>query len=635
MSNFDDSFLIIPNYDGEPLLRRMLPSVDCPRDRILLVDLESSDGSAAFASKSGCQVLSIPRPSSYCRALNVGVKWAIERNARYIALSNNDVTFTTPVIGPLLRCLHQERRLGVVAPTQIVAERTPPHNLARVIKYRSSWDLERLQFMHDVTCPENQPLLLEADFCEFTTVVIPAAVFSEVGLLDEEFGFFYEDADFCFRAGLKGWRCAYLQTAQIIHYQGSTISAVKGFDKKNYISVNSEFFFKKHSVPGVNFAPLDEDDASELSSWPIASHSLFSALRKYGLIEKDGSRMVYNHPGDDDSEILFPLWETDQLPKEWVPLLSHYRHVLVASEFNRRTFAKHHPSVHKIGLGAEPDQMSPWGDAFRISENKIFLSVFRDQYRKGFDVLLKAWIDAGLWRGSCELVAYSPNLDYRKYINHPGVLLRNANFVSAYDQECKVRYLSPNRDIGISEMSKIYRSADYFVLNSRGEGFGLPVVEAMACGIPSIIPAYSATEEFVTPGGCLKIEGKPVLANYSDKGFGDVGHWWEPDAASLCNAFERAASLSDGERKAMGEIGRQHVLSNFTWRHSAVRFHHFCRNHLHSRQSSAPPITSFRYATRFWQRQASRAALLSQLLRQKQFGRALVRVGRFLQKRGY
>src|ERR1700732_3479164 len=97
-SDFDDFFLVIPNYDGKSLLRRMLPSIDCPRDRILIVDIESKDGSAAFAIDNGCHVITLSRPSSYCQALNAGIRWALERNAAYLGLSNNDVLFATPVI---------------------------------------------------------------------------------------------------------------------------------------------------------------------------------------------------------------------------------------------------------------------------------------------------------------------------------------------------------------------------------------------------------------------------------------------------------------------------------------------------------------------------------------------------------
>src|SRR5262249_12768641 len=211
-----------------------------------------------------------------------------ERKARYIGLSNNDVTFATPVLGPLIETLARERHLGIVAPTQVVASRRPAHKLASVVKYRSAWNLSSLHFDHDINCPDHQPLLLEADFCEFTTVVIPSAVFAEVGLLDEQFGFYYEDADFCLRAGLKGWRCAYLQTCQIIHYQGSTVSQVQGFDKAHYLETNLRLFHQKHATPGVFFEEVD--NAEEFSSCQIASHFLRNVMQKYGLIDKDAQR---------------------------------------------------------------------------------------------------------------------------------------------------------------------------------------------------------------------------------------------------------------------------------------------------------------------------------------------------------
>jgi len=630
--DFGEFFLVIPNYGGEALLRRMLPSIDCPRDRILIVDIDSKDRSVAFAKESGCQVINVPRPSSYCRTLNIGIQWALEHKAKYIGLANNDVVFATPVISPLIEALRHERRLGMVAPTQVVAGRKPPNKLANVIKYRSHWDLGSLQFEHDISCPDGQPVLLEADFCEFTTVLIPAAVFADIGLLDEEFGFFHEDADFCFRAGLKGWRSAYLQTSQIIHYEGSTLSRFTSFDKDAHIAGNRRRFHQKHCAPGVFFEEVA--DAGAYSSWPISSHFLLCALNKYGLINQNGPKMVFNHPDDDDYDIVFALWETDDLPKGWAARLAHYSHVLVASDFNREVFQKYHPSVHKIGLGVEPDHMNPWGGAYRFSERKTFLSVFRNQYRKAFDVSVKAWVASGVWRENCELIAYSPNLDPHPCLSGAAETLRTDDFVSVFDREYKIRYLRPNREFAFPELSRIYRGADFFVLNSRGEGFGLPVVEAMACAVPCIIPDYGATAEFVSAEGCIAISGRPVPADYSDRGFTDVGCWWEPDVTGLSNAFKRGAAMAESERRGMGENGRQHVLSNFTWRHCAVRFHQF-RRRLPASERSIPPVRIRASTSRFWLRQFRRLALAFRLLRASQFGRLLVLVGRFLQRRGY
>jgi glycosyltransferase involved in cell wall biosynthesis len=377
------------------------------------------------------------------------------------------------------------------------------------------------------------------------------------------------------------------------------------------------------------------DNADELSSWPIASHFLCNTLHRYGLIDKNGPKMVYNHPNDDDCDILFTMWETDALPRHFIDRLGHYRHVLVGSNFNQRVFNNHHPSVHKIGLGVDPDRMNPWGGAFRFSDRKTFLSVFRDQYRKAFDVTVKAWIASGLWKDDCELVAYSPNLDHRRYMSGPGEVLRDANFVSTFDKEHKIRYLKPNRDIAFSEMSRIYRGSDFFVSSSRSEAFGLPVAEAMACGIPCIIPDYGACEEFVTPEGCISIPGRSAVADYSDKGFGDVGHWWEPDTAALSSAFKRAAALDEAECGAMGEAGRQHVLSQLTWRHAAFRFHEFSRQQLSGASRSVTAGGRGAATRRHWTRQFGRAALMLDLLRRGQLGRVLVLVGRFLQRRGH
>jgi glycosyltransferase involved in cell wall biosynthesis len=628
-----DFCLVVPNYDGKFLLQRMLPTLDCPRNRILIVDIDSKDGSGAFAVDSGCNVIGLSRPSSFCQAVNAGVRWALDRKAKYIGISNNDVVFTTPVIGPCLDALESEKLLGIIAPTQVVAQSKPPYELTSAIKYRCTWDLAAARFEHDLVCPENQPRMLEADFCEFTMVVIAAAVFHDIGLLDEQFGFYYEDADFCFRAQLAGWRSAYLQTCQIVHYDGSTISATPKFQKDAYISANRALFHQKHSVRGICFDQVDTIGVS--SSWSVVNHFLFTHLKRYGLIEQSGPKMIFNHPNYDDYDILFTIWETDQIPRDWIKRLEHYRHVIVASDFNQRTFRKYHPEVHKISLGIDPDSMSPWGDTFRFSCRKTFLSVFREQHRKAFEITRRAWIDSGLSAHNCELVAYAHGLDPMKFPSSHMDILRDGNFVAVFDAEHNIRYVSPNRRFSFTEMGKIYRGADFFVLNSRSEGFGLPVAEAMACGVPCIVPNYSSTEEFISPDGCIPISGRRVLADYSDKGFTDVGHWWEPESADLTRAFELAASMSDSDRKIMGEKGRQHVLSEFTWRHSAMGFYHLCRELPVGEKRGISASVGAKRTPSSTLILLRRAALIARLLRLRQFGKALLLIGGFLQRRGF
>jgi glycosyltransferase involved in cell wall biosynthesis len=58
---------------------------------------------------------------------------------------------------------------------------------------------------------------------------------------------------------------------------------------------------------------------------------------------------------------------------------------------------------------------------------------------------------------------------------------------------------------GVSEhtLNSVYNSFDIFTLPTRGEGFGLPVLEAMSCGVPIVVTDYSAHPEWCKEGGIL------------------------------------------------------------------------------------------------------------------------------------
>ena len=61
----------------------------------------------------------------------------------------------------------------------------------------------------------------------------------------------------------------------------------------------------------------------------------------------------------------------------------------------------------------------------------------------------------------------------------------------------------PNVYFSEDAMPKVYNCMDWYVTCSRGEGFGLPLIEAMACGVPCIAPRNSAQEELVRGRGIL------------------------------------------------------------------------------------------------------------------------------------
>lgn len=64
---------------------------------------------------------------------------------------------------------------------------------------------------------------------------------------------------------------------------------------------------------------------------------------------------------------------------------------------------------------------------------------------------------------------------------------------------------------GDEEVNGLYNMADCIIAASCNEGFGLPIIEGMACGLPAIVNSYSALEELVTEATGWKVKPASFL----------------------------------------------------------------------------------------------------------------------------
>lgn len=110
-----------------------------------------------------------------------------------------------------------------------------------------------------------------------------------------------------------------------------------------------------------------------------------------------------------------------------------------------------------------------------------------------FKKLLEKHKDAYLYVYTNIQSEYPQGYDLIAYANHFGILkhLRYPDFNPILD---------PFED---EEMASLYSACDVYVSASMGEGFGLPLMESMACGTPCIVPKNSAQEELVQGHGWL------------------------------------------------------------------------------------------------------------------------------------
>jgi len=113
--------------------------------------------------------------------------------------------------------------------------------------------------------------------------------------------------------------------------------------------------------------------------------------------------------------------------------------------------------------------------------------------------------------------------------------------------------------IGIDDesMACIYRASDVLLAASRGEGFGLPIAEAQACGCPAITTKFSSMPELTVNGACTM----PLQLAWTPQS----NYWAIPDTEAIHQAMERLYRRDEVTRERDAERGVAFFQDNYDW----------------------------------------------------------------------
>jgi glycosyltransferase involved in cell wall biosynthesis len=210
--------------------------------------------------------------------------------------------------------------------------------------------------------------------------------------------------------------------------------------------------------------------------------------------------------------------------------------VVTVSESSRRDIAEQFgvalDRIAVVPVGVDSSVFRPLPDMARVP-GRIMTTTSSDVPMKGLIPLLEALAKLRTEREDAHLVVVGR---LREGSTVPAVLdrlgLRGA-----------VRFQSGLSD---QEIVELYAAAELAVVPSLYEGFSLPAIEAMACGVPLVATTGGAIPEVVGPSGVSALLVTP----------GDSG--------ALAAAM--AETLSDEAlRRRLGEAGRRRVVERFTW----------------------------------------------------------------------
>jgi GT2 family glycosyltransferase len=230
--------IVIVNYRTAAL------TIDCLKSlagqvrgaRVWVVDNCSGDGSAHAIQTAidehgwGDSVcfIAAPRNGGFAAGNNVALRaiFAQPQHPHFVLLLNPDTVVRPGAIDSLVRFLTEHPRVGIVGSRLEHPDGTAQKSAFRFpsvlseLEYGMRWGtMTRLLSRWCVSMPvADQPH--RADWVAGASMLIRSEIFESIGYLDEAYFMYYEEVDFCRRAGAAGWECWYVPQSRVIHLVG-------------------------------------------------------------------------------------------------------------------------------------------------------------------------------------------------------------------------------------------------------------------------------------------------------------------------------------------------------------------------------------------------------------------------------
>lgn len=278
-------------------------------------------------------------------------------------------------------------------------------------------------------------------------------------------------------------------------------------------------------------------------------------------------------------KILYSTIESYSIPKQFQESCDIYDEIWLTSHFSAEILKQYTKKpIYVISPGTDPELYNENGPRFDFStscKKFIFLSVFGWNYRKGYDVLLKAYFDEFTSKDDVTLLIvsrYQSGQDKHHKLKIKEDIEAIMKQFPNKDLPHVMRYskITPEKD-----MPKIYRASNCFVLPARGEGFCIPPLEASLCGLPVILTNCSGQTEYMRNDNCYPIEIDKIEA--LPQGLMKI-HYWDNQLFPKLTSVEVHENLKKtmrhvynnyNEAKQRNKKMQKLILENFTWTNTA------------------------------------------------------------------
>jgi glycosyltransferase involved in cell wall biosynthesis len=272
----------------------------------------------------------------------------------------------------------------------------------------------------------------------------------------------------------------------------------------------------------------------------------------------------------------FTMLEVDSIPASWVRECNSMNEVWVPSSFCARVF-------ESSGVESQKIQVIPIGvDTVKYSSSRTplieksstfrFLSIFQWNNRKGWDVLLASYLRAFSKNDDVELVIRAYPDRFKEPPIRDRIIAELARHGFRPETAPKITIIEDF--VSDHDIPRLYTSADCFVLPTRGEGLGLPFLEAMASGLPVISTGWGGHTDFLNSENSyvIEVESFSLVDEHHRRENPHYRHgmrWAEPSvnhcAALMKEVFDDRKGATVRAKRAL-----QDVLENWSLARTAL-----------------------------------------------------------------
>ena len=215
--------VVVLNWNGKRFLEECIDSLKGQTFRdfeTILVDNGSTDGSAEFVEERYGEFIRILRNSEnlgYTGGNNVGIRSA---RGKWIVLLNNDTWVHPNWLEEMVKVVGSDHRIGMWSPKICSYFKRDQIEAVGELIYRDGLVRARGQYEQDRGQYEEMEEIFFPCGC---SGMYRRVLFDEIGLFDEDFFAYGDDAEIGIRARMAGWKCLYVPKALVYHKSsGST-----------------------------------------------------------------------------------------------------------------------------------------------------------------------------------------------------------------------------------------------------------------------------------------------------------------------------------------------------------------------------------------------------------------------------